>query len=204
MNAQDVPSPIDLTDPQDAREWARTAQARPGRAEVFQAIGRALVRVGRADLRILELGSGPGFLAAHLLGALPEAHVTLLDSSAPMHDLARGRLSAHRSRVAFVTRSFKHSGWSNGLGRFDAVVTNQAVHELRHKRHAVGLHLAARNLLQPRGLYLVSDHFFGEGGLSSDQLYMTVAEQRDALLKAGFSEVKQLGTSGTLVLHHAT
>ena len=171
---------------------------------MFQAIGRALAGLGRPDLRILDLGSGPGFLAAYLLSGFPEAHVTLLDSSAPMHDLARERLSAYHSRVGFVTRSFKDTGWSNGLGWFDAVVTNQAAHELRHKRHALGLHAAVRDVLQRGGLYLVSDHFLGEGGLSNDQLCMTVAEQRDALLRAGFSEVKQLATSGSLVLHRAT
>jgi hypothetical protein len=32
----DVPSPIDLHDPADARAWESTAQARPGRAEMFQ------------------------------------------------------------------------------------------------------------------------------------------------------------------------
>jgi hypothetical protein len=38
MIEQDVPSPIDLCDPLDAREWERTAPTRPGsRGEIFQA-----------------------------------------------------------------------------------------------------------------------------------------------------------------------
>jgi len=86
MNRRDVPSPIALCDPRDAREWERTAQARPGRSEMFQAVGLALFGLGKANLSVLDLGSGPGFLAAYILDALPEAQLTLLDFSA-MHEL---------------------------------------------------------------------------------------------------------------------
>ena len=139
MNHRDVPSPIDFCDPRDAREWERTAQARPGRAEIFQAFVRELRALGKSDLIVLELGSGPGLLAAHILDALPAIHLTLLDFSAAMHDLARARLGPQETRVHLVERSFKEPGWSRGLGRFDAVITNQAVHELRHKNHAAAV-----------------------------------------------------------------
>jgi len=75
---------------------------------------------------------------------------------------------------------------------------------LRHKRHAIGFHAQARELLTTGGIYLVCDHFFGEGGMENDQLYMTVAEQRAALFSAGFSSVEQLFLKGGMVLHHAT
>jgi predicted methyltransferase len=78
------------------------------------------------------------------------------------------------------------------------------VHELRHKRYARRLHAEVKEVLKPGGTYLVSDHFFGEGGLPNDQLYMTVPEQRDALLNAGFSEVRKVVASGTLVMHRAS
>jgi predicted methyltransferase len=67
-------------------------------------------------------------------------------------------------RASFVERNFKESGWSQGLGLFDAVITNRAVHELRHKRYPSQLHAEVRKVLKPGGLYLLSDHFFGEGG----------------------------------------
>ena len=204
MNPPDVPSPIDLCDPRVARDWERTAHSRPGRSDMFQVIGRELVGLGKASLCVLELGSGPGFLAASILDALPEAQLTLLDFSAPMHELARARLGARARPVTFVARSFKESGWSHGLGPYDAVVTNQALHELRHKGHAPGLHAAVRGILRREGTYLVCDHFFGDGGLQNDQLYMTVAEHREALLIAGFSEVEHVATVGSLVMHRAT
>lgn len=203
MSDQDVPSPINLRDPRDAQEWERTAQERPGRSEIFQAFGRELLELGKSDLAILDLGSGPGFLAAYLLDAVPGARLTLLDFSASMHTLARARLGQRATRADFVERSFSESGWCHGIGPFDAVITNQAVHELRHKRYASQLHAAVKEVLKLGGTYLVCDHYFGAGGLQSDELYMTVDEQRNALFTAGFSEVRQVAAAGSLVMHRA-
>ena len=43
------------------------------------------------------------------------------------------------NRVLYVERSFREANWPTGLGHFGCIVTNQAVHELRHKRHNVAL-----------------------------------------------------------------
>jgi SAM-dependent methyltransferase len=194
-----------LRDPRDAREWERTAQDRPGRAEIFEAFGRELVALGKSDLIVLELGSGPGFLATYLLDTLATVRLTLLDFSAAMHSLARLRIGPRMmTRVDLVERNFKEPGWSRGLGSFDAVITNQAVHELRHKRYAAQLYAEVKDILRPEGSFLVSDHFFGDGGLPNDQLYMTAAEQRAALFSAGFSDVKEAATAGSLAMHRAS
>ena len=175
-----------------------------GRADIFQAFRRELSVLDKSNVTVLDLGSGPGFLAVFLLDALPAIRLTLLDFSASMHNLARSRLGSRATHVDFIECSFKEPGWSQGLGPFDAVVTNQAVHELRHKRYASQLHVAVKGVLKPGGIYLVSDHFFGEGGLQNDRLYMTVGEQRHALLKAGFSQALRVVTAGSLVMHRAT
>jgi len=204
MNEQDVPSPIDFKDSVDAQEWERTAQARPGRSEIFQAFATELRGITSSQLDVLELGSGPGFLATYLLQEMPNIRMRLLDFSAAMHNLARKRLGKNVERVQFVERNLKEPGWEQDLGTFNAVITNQAVHELRHKKYAVGLHSLVKALLRPGGIYLVSDHFFGEGGLKNDHLYMTVAEQQESLVKAGFASVRQVATAGSLVMHCAT
>lgn len=204
MSEPDVPSPVDLRDSIDALEWERTAQARLGRAQIFAAFADELKKINKQQLEVLELGSGPAFLAAYLFNALPSLRMTLLDFSSAMHDLARRRLHKDTGRARFVELNFKEAGWQEGLGTFDAVITNQAVHELRHKRYAVGLHTEVKKVLRPGAPYLVSDHFFGEGGLPNDQLYMTVAEHREALLKAGYLTVYQVASAGSLVMHRAT
>jgi len=197
----DVPSPIDLRLMSDARPWAEAALGkRPVRPEFFEAFAR---EVGVDGARVLELGSGPGFLADHLLRAFPALDYTALDFSPAMHQLAAERLGERAARVQFVERSFREAGWVDGLGPFDAIVTHQAVHEVRHKDHVPALHAQARMLLAAGGRYLVCDHYLGGDGLSNDQLYMTVAQQREALLAAGFASVEAVLVKGGLVLHRA-
>jgi SAM-dependent methyltransferase len=197
VTGDDVVSPIDLRSPVDAAEWERTAmEKRPWRADMFARIAEQLA--GRT--RVLELGSGPGFLAAHLLGRL-ELDYVALDVSAAMHELARARLGAAAARVTFVERDFLDPSWPNGLGAFDAVVTMQAVHELRHKSRAAALHAQVRGLV-PRGVYLVCDHVLGE--LTNESLYMTEAEQLAALRAAGFADVTLVARVHGLALFAAT
>lgn len=200
----DVPSPIDLRLMPDAREWEKTAmEKRPWRSEFFSTFAIELLQLESPVARVLELGSGPGFLASHLLSALPNLRMVLLDFSMAMHDLARQRLGSMVSRAEFVASSFKDVDWPKGLMHFDAVVTNQAVHELRHKRYAGALHQQVKAVLRPGGSYLVCDHFYGPGGMSNDQLYMTIDEQRVAIESAGFASVRQILLKGGMVLHHA-
>lgn len=199
----DVPSPIDLQSEVDAKAWAESAnQLRPWRTQFFEAISAAIPSDRAA--RVLELGSGPGFLAEHILHSHPDVKMVLLDFSEPMHALAMERLNPFAGRVSFVCRSFREDDWTYGLGTFDYVVTNQAVHELRHKRYAEGLHHSVRSILNAGGLYLVSDHYCGDGGMQNDALYLTRDEQRQALLAAGFEGVCELLCLSGMVMHGAT
>jgi len=200
----DVPSPIDFRLPSDAREWAATAMLRrPWRTEFFAQFASAIETGIIPVQRILDLGSGPGFLAEHLLNAFPAVTYVAVDFSAAMHQLAVERLGPLGARVQFVERDLRAPEWTEGLGSFECVVTIQAVHELRHKRHAPGLHQQVRGLLVPGGQYLVCDHFAGEGGMQNNQLYMTVDEQHTTLIDAGFVEVSPLLIKSGFVLHQA-
>ena len=120
-----------------------------------------------------------------------------------MHTLAAQRLGAQADRVQFIERSFRDNDWVLGLGTFDFVITHQAVHELRHKQHAKNLHAQVKQLLHPHASYLVCDHYHGEDGMRNDALYMTIDEQRTALLDACFGNVTQILQKNGLVLHHA-
>lgn len=204
----DVPSPIDLRQLTDAQAWAETALAkRPDRPLFFARFAQGLREAPALPRRrILELGSGPGFLAQHLLQALPDLEFgyVALDFSPAMHALARERLGRLSDRVQFIERSFKAPDWTADLGLFDQVLTHQAVHELRHKRYATELHAQVKSLLKPGGSYWVCDHWAGPGGMSNDQLYMTVAEQAAALREAGFNQVEPLLNQGGMVLHRAS
>jgi len=202
---EDVPISMDFRCEDVATTWAETAnKVRPWRAEFFSAFVAEVARMhGGGSCRVLELGSGPGYLAEQLLRSHPTISYVAVDFSVAMHALAKQRLGELSSRVQFIERNLRDADWTAALGQFDCVVTHQAVHELRHKRHAVTLHRQVRNLLTAGGSYLVCDHFCGEGGMVNDQLYMTVFEQLAALRDAGFEDVHQVLLNGGLVLHRA-
>ncbi len=186
MRQADVPSPIDFCLMSDAREWEGTAMLRPHREEFFDAFTEQLRNIEKPKINVLELGSGPGFLALHILTRLTNVEMTLLDYSPAMHELARQRLKKVVDRVNFIERSFKDIAWEAGLDKFDAVVTIQAVHELRHKRYAAALHRQVYPVLNDSGIYLVCDHYCGEDGMQNDQLYMSCEEHRASLESAGY------------------
>ncbi|HEX6242770.1 MAG TPA: class I SAM-dependent methyltransferase [Polyangiales bacterium] len=201
----DVPSPTDLRSQQDAREWEQTAmKKRPWRIELFELITRRLAAHAQGQARVLELGAGPGFLAYYVLSTVQTLpHYVLLDYSPAMRSLALERLGPLASRASFLERDFKQPGWTEGLGPFDAVVTVQAVHELRHKRHATQLHAQVRSILAPHGLYLMCDHHTGPGGMQNQELYMSLREQEESLFTAGFGQVELLAERSGLALHLA-
>ena len=205
---QDVPSPIDLRDPADARAWADAAEtARPGRPQIRSAFAEALRELPQRS-RVLELGSGPGFLAETVLSECPDlASYTLFDFSEPMLAMSRERLAGF-PRAEFVLGDFKAPGWQRGsFGSrqepYDAVISMQAVHEIRHKRHVPGLYREVRDLLRPEGCLLVADHTPVEDSLRSSSLHMTADEQLAALIQAGFSKPHLVLTIGRLVLVRA-
>ena len=185
----------------DAREWEAQAGQPPGRNEMLNRIVDEMASLCDQSPSVLELGSGPGFLAERILQRLPDVRYSALDFSPAMHLLARHRLADFDGRVAYLERSFKSEAWPQDLPSFDIVVTNQAVHELRHKRYAEHLHRQVLGVLENGGTYLVSDHFSDEGGLPNTELFMTKAEQAKALSDAGFGSVERLLTCGSLALH---
>jgi SAM-dependent methyltransferase len=203
VNVKEVPSPIDLRNEADAKEWTESAlRKRPERPIFFEMFAQELA-THSLNMKVLELGSGPGFLAEHLLKRVRIKKYVALDFSTAMHELARTHLGESSGRVTFIERDFKIDGWSMELGQFDCVVTNQAVHELRHKSYALKLHSAVRDLLNDGGMYLVNDHFAGSEGMSNRELFMTKEEQKEALFVAGFTEITELMTQSKMSLLRA-
>jgi SAM-dependent methyltransferase len=184
----DVPIRVDFRDPATARTWIEdTRIKRPYRPRFFAAFCAALA--SRPRLRILELGSGPGQLVREILVHCDVNTYVALDFSPAMHELAAEHLGDLRSRVTFLTRDFREPAWPSDLGTFDAVVTLQAAHETRHKRHLVPLLERARTVIAPGGVLLYADHYLTpETKLPA--LSPTRADQPLALERAGFVDVQ--------------
>ena len=199
---EDVPIRVDFRDPATARTWIEeTRIKRPYRPRFFAAFCAALAPISR--LRVLELGSGPGELARELLVHCDVHTYVALDFSPAMHATAAEHLGELASRATFVTRDFREPGWPNGLGAFDAIVTLQAAHEARHKRHLVPLLERARSVVVPGGVLLYADHYLtAETRLPA--LMAARADQPLALERAGFVDVELRYEEGNMALWRGT
>ena len=200
---EDVPIRVDHRDPATARAWLEDTRIRKPFRKNFRAAFCAALS-SRRQLRILELGSGPGELAREILLHCDVVSYTALDWSQAMHDIATEHLGELAGRVSFVVRDFREPTWPANLGVFDAIVTQQAVHETRHRRHALGLFQRSRTLLVPGGLMLYCDGYLVDPQSPLAALSLDRAEQPRVLERAGFVDVCLLHDEGNLVLYRAT
>jgi SAM-dependent methyltransferase len=198
---QDVPYSEDLQSRDGAKAWADEAdRKRPLRLGIRRAIVDRL-SVLPPHARVLELGSGPGFLAEQVLNRCPEiASYTLFDFSEPMLAMSRARVAGFPT-TAFVLGDFRSEEWTKNLSRpYEAVVSMQAVHEVRHKRRVPRLYHDIYNVLAPAGIFLIADRVPDDDSARSRALFMTAQEQTLALNEAGFVDVHVVMAGDALVL----
>jgi SAM-dependent methyltransferase len=204
---EDVPPGEDFHDEAAAAAWADAAlRKRPWRPLIFDLFVTAVHESRSAGPCILELGSGPGFLAEHVLDRCPSvARYTLLDFATPMLRQSQQRLGRHQARTAFVQADFKSDSWPGEVGGpIDLVFSMQAVHELRHKRHAPRLYRQIRALLRPGAELVVCDHL-PEGAPTPQhrRLLMTTSENLAALADSGFPDPRLVWSEHNMALYRA-
>ena len=149
----------------------------------------------------MEFGSGPGFLAERVLECCPVSHYVLVDFSAIMLTLARQRLEPFIGRIDLLQRDFRLSDWTRDLERYDAIISLQAVHEVRQKKRIPVLFGQVYELLALQGLFLFCDHYVEPD--STSNLFLTITGHRDTLLAANFRDVQCLLDKGSMALWQA-
>ena len=203
----DVPTAHRWQSAEYVEEWAATANDAPHRGAVFDAFVAQLSGfVGSGSdrgLALLELGSGPGYLAEQLCSRVAVARYVAVDVSPHMHAIAAARLAPWADVVEQREADYRAPGWERAIsGRFDAVVTLQAVHELRRADLIPGLYAAAYGLLRDGGAFLMADLVNVPGEEPRGHM-LTVAEHVDTLTGAGFAPVQTVVDLGRIALLRA-
>jgi SAM-dependent methyltransferase len=200
--APEIPSPIDFSDPVQAKAWVdMTVAKRPWRPRFFEAFTHALNSLPDSFIRVVELGSGPGHLAKAILDFCPHViSYVAIDFSPAMHDLARAHLGPQADKVCFEIRDFRDENWATGLSSIDVIVTMQAAHEVRHKSRLPRLLMQMHAALRPGGVLLFCDHYAEVGSAKSPQLHPEYDEQRALIKTVGFVDIVELLNEGGMAL----
>jgi SAM-dependent methyltransferase len=177
-------------------------------ARLERIAGYVAASVGKSSSpSVLDVGTGPGVLAAAVLRALPRSRVVCHDFSAPMLERATAALTWAGDRVRFHSSDLSTPAWTEGLvGPFDAVVSSYAVHNLRRTSLIRSVYADVGGLLQPGGGVFLLD-LVESPGPRTDQLYgrrRRIDDHRIAsldahlrwLADAGFHEVDCLWKDG--------
>lgn len=150
------------------REWVDSENE-----EERMALVRRMIHLIPSDpdtaIRILDIGGGYGFITRVALEAFPHAHVVLHDFSEPMLAEAKKQLSAFGDAVSFARGDLMTPDWVENLdGKFDAVVSSIAIHNVRFPERVRGTYREIFPLVAPGGCFLNLDRVELAGNLIGD------------------------------------
>lgn len=164
--------------------------------------------------RVLDLGCGTGLELEPYFALNPSASVTGIDLAPGMLDALR-RKFVHRD-ITLIQGSYFQVPLGEGL--FDAAVSVESLHHFT-REEKLPLYQKLRAALKDGGYFILTDYFAlseeeeqrcqaellrlkAAEGLSGSALYhydtpLTIAHEREALLRAGFSSVTVLNRWGS-------
>lgn len=189
-----------ILDPWDHHDWSsrdyvarwarRQDQNEAQRQDAFLVIAKSLPYGRDQRFTILDLGAGYGALSQFLLGYFGSATAVCHDGSAEMLKLGRQRLAKLKARVKFVQSDLSQPGWSKKIaGRFDAVVSSIAIHNVRLHETIRSIYAETFPLVEAGGCFLNLDH-----------MTPSLKEQLKWLRDAGFADVRRFWGSGKRAL----
>jgi len=130
--------------------------------------------------RVLDVGAGPGHLAYEYFNRFPMSNCrfVLLDASTEMLRAAQTRFAARPGAIDVVCRTYNSDNWAEGLGKFDAIASNNSLFHL-HPRNLKSFYRDCFGRLNAHGV-LLNQQAFGYESRNSPRV-------RDA-----FSEIVQM------------
>ncbi|WP_421723653.1 class I SAM-dependent methyltransferase [Bauldia sp.] len=177
-----------------AQDWAdRFAPSGP-RLQLFDLILSQVERLDKPTAHVVELGTGPGYLARHILERNNSITYEAVDFSDAFLDVARKTLGDHGARVVFTNADLMDLEWPARLSkRPDAVVSTWALHDLGGQQAVADVYARCLEAL-PEGGVLVNGDFIKPDGTTWDfeAGRFPVARHLELLHEAGFKDAECL------------
>jgi len=111
--------------------WADRFQITPDRPSCFDTLGDILENSISDNGKILELGSGPGYLADYLTDRFSRRFYHCADFSEAMLSLANEQLGSRRASAKLTQVDLLDPNWAKEFDQdYDAVVSTRVLHDL--------------------------------------------------------------------------
>ena len=169
-------------------DWIARDAERPERAALLRDLVARLPFADDAAVRVLDIGGGYGALSACVLERFPNGSVVLHDFSQPMLDQAATALARFGDRVTFRSADLRDPRWSSSVGgSFDAVVSSDAIHNVRDPLVIERVVHDVFDLVRRDGWFVHLDLVFAADDAPDGAA--TAARQAQWLRDAGFQDV---------------
>ncbi len=151
-------------DAEFVRNWANRFVPTAPRLQLFDLILDQINRLEKDRAHVLELGTGPGYMARHILERNDQITFEALDFSDVFMDVARETLGALASRVTFTNADLMTQDWPEKLStQPDAVISTWALHDLGGPQPIAKVYARCFETLPPGGLMANGDFIKPEG-----------------------------------------
>lgn len=174
--------------------WADRFVPTPERLELFNVILSELRSSIPKDGRVVELGIGPGYLAEHLLNAMPGINYYGIDFSSPMIEIARQRLGQHSARLDFVQADLvKEAWWAGVTAPINAIISTWALHDLGSQENVERVYKICAQALKDDGIFLNGDFIKPDKAIYEyESGRFEIAKHLEILNRAGFKNAECL------------
>ncbi len=152
--------PLDLTEVLD--EWEKQQNALiEKREERFQFMIDIIKYSQKNEIKILDLGCGPGSFAFRISNSLKNSYITAIDYDPVLLKIAKGQNL--NGKIDFIRGNLINDNWSEYISnkKFDAIVSTTALHWIPENKLS-GLYKLIYGLLDKDGIFMDGDHFYRE------------------------------------------
>ncbi|MEM9355546.1 MAG: class I SAM-dependent methyltransferase [Pseudomonadota bacterium] len=181
-------------DAEFVRGWASRFVPTEPRLQLFDMILDQVNALGKEAPHVVELGTGPGYMARHILERHAVMTYEALDFSEVFFDVARETIGDLVPRVTFTNADLMDQAWPQKLSRQpDAIISTWALHDLGGRDPVADVYARCYEAL-PAGGVLVNGDFIKPDGTSWDYEpgRFEIDIHLDFLRKAGFSDPKSI------------
>jgi SAM-dependent methyltransferase len=169
--------------------WAERFVPTQPRILLFDLILSQIEGLQIADVNILELGIGPGYMARHILDRNKTFRYEGLDFSDVFFDVARRTLGDRSARVTLTKADLMDQSWPTNLARQPhAIISTWALHDLGSQEAVASVYARCFETL-PKGGILVNGDFIKPDGTGWDYEpgRFDIARHLELLRAAGFA-----------------